>query len=81
MKTSFVSFIILLSITGYQFASWLANALANPSWLTFPTVPVVALGVVAFFVAVGLQVNSLWKQVELQKRIDLERLEEIAKGN
>jgi len=69
MKSNLLSFIILLSITSYQFASWLVNALANPSWLDFPTVPVVALGAMSLMVALGLQVNHLWnKAVEEQKK-------------
>jgi len=70
MKANLLSFAILLTITGYQFGSWLLSALANPSWLQFPTVPVVALGAAAFFVAVGLQVNQLWKLEPIEKIVE-----------
>ena len=69
MKANLLSFIILLSIASYQFASWLVNTLTNPSWLAFPTVPVVALGAVAFFVAIGLQLNYLWNKAVEPKNV------------
>lgn len=78
MKNSnLVSFLILIVIIGYQFGIWTLNALVHPSWLDFPTVPIIALGAVAFFVALGLQVNNLWSKGVQEVQDDKEFLGEV----
>ena len=50
---------LLLTIIFWQFGNWLINAILNPSWLSFPTPIIVALGIVTYGVAVVL-IIKVW---------------------